>query len=201
MFPTSPIQNVLNVNDADTIALGKGHMVLRPFDVLGSNLSDLFFGKNAIPMTLALWGSVFFSGVLAIYLRIPGKQVFVTYARRVIAMVQDVNSFRDRAASEYPSRSVGLNEKPSSAPFPDQSVAVFVGTARPHPTRSKLWSMLWHWSIFIHLGPKAFREGLRKALRGQIGGSNFNHLRSLCRLAYWAGGTFPLYQTVNQGGN
>ncbi len=96
------------------------------------------------------------------------------HARRVIAPVQDAQSFRQRPDIQNVRGDVSLYSM-ARTPTVDSSITMVLPSGSPHPARTQFRAMFRNGTTFVDLLPKPLREVIRKSLCGQILSGNLNH--------------------------
>ena len=98
--------------------------------------------------------------VQLIFLIRSQKEMSGSYARRIIAMMAGINSFRNRPISDYPSGTVSGNGALEFSP-PKLAIAARTQSACPNPTRPQLGTMGGDRSILVDFRPETlFGSGL-----------------------------------------
>lgn len=104
--------------------------------------------------------------VLVVVCNCSVKQVKGIYARWIVAIMKNIRLFwRQWSEVYYPTCNVGQQKTVPPRPHGNSAVPLSVEECFPYPALTKMWTMIWDWSVFINMFPKSAFERNRKALR------------------------------------
>lgn len=155
---------------------------------------DLFLCKNSGVHFLATRSTLFGLSVFYVVEVASEEQVRRAYARGVIASVEHQKRIVKISEMQNPRCAVRLDCARTKTAAHDSAIPILVShAANPNPTISKVWHMLWHWSVFVYLTPKSLFEGVRKSLwKGGVL-NKFAHSSFLCSLGLQARRAFSFW--------
>jgi len=103
----------------------------------------------------------------------------------IVTVMEHPQTISDRPAMKNPASDMRTDRTFTSRTGPNHAIPRTGLVRLPNPARAQFGTVCRYWTILVHLRPKAMWEGCGKALRGQILGSNLDHLRLLPRWVYW----------------
>ena len=177
MFPYSSFHDVRDGSGATLKEQSQFSVsgVLAP--VKASNLHDFRGLKFRLSVFLAFIASTLLNPVKCINFGSAKEKMKRIDAGRRVAFVKDVLTFRDRSDMQNPRSAMCANGVNLVRGASDMSIPpALKKCAGPDPARSQLGTVRWHLSVSIHFRPKAFWEGFRKSLAGEVLRGNFFHL-------------------------
>jgi len=166
------IHDAFDNTNGDSKSLGQLFSCHNPGNVSGPNQSDCFPHGFAITPSRFYCSShpAFLHHVLSVLFCRAKEKVIGVGTFWIIALMKYEKSIWNRAFMNHPRCALGSYF--SDIPVPPITSSRLYSS--PSPALSKLWSMCWDWSVFVHLLPEVLRKSVGKPLRSQIFESNLD---------------------------